>query len=195
MNPPRPTSHRPSRHPVIAATGFVLLAACATTPAPEPEASRVGAVGFSEVSTAAPTIARLTLPDNETFEPPVPWSDNAPPEYPAHLLERRLPRQVLCMRVGIDEDGRVIDTEPVSEGPDCPGDLIEESAFFAAASDAVRNWRFDPSFRCVHESAQSAQKSQGGCGFSGTQEIPQAVSLVYRFVFRQIDGKGSVEVE
>lgn len=178
--------------PVLAVLACALLAACATLPGRE---SRHGAVGFSEISTATPTQARLALADNETFEPPVPRSGNALPIYPAHLLERRLPPQALCLRIGIGEDGGVLDAEPVSDGPDCPGDLIEESAFFAAASEAVRAWRFDPSFRCVHPSAEAAQASQGGCGLDGTREIPQAVSLVYRFVFRQIDGRGSVEME
>jgi outer membrane biosynthesis protein TonB len=169
-----------------------LLAACAAAPE---KASLTGAVGFSEITTAAPTQARLALADNESFEPPVPYSGNALPAYPEHLLERRLPRQALCLRIGIGEDGRVVDAEPVREGPDCPGDLTEESAFFDAASHTVRTWRFDPAFRCVHPSAEAAQASQGGCGLGGTQEIPQAVSLVYRFVFRQIDGRGSGEFD
>src|SRR5690606_7255505 len=147
-----------------------LLAACVTTPE---QASRTGAVGFSEITTAAPVQARLALADNESFEPPVPHSGNALPSYPAHLLERRLPPQALCLRIGIGEDGSVVDAEPVSEGPDCPGDLIEESAFFAAASQTVRTWRFDPAFRCVHPSPEAAQASQGGCGFDGTRETPQ----------------------
>ena len=178
--------------PILTALACALLTACATTPEPE---TRKGAVGFSEISTAAPTQARLALADNETFEPPMPRSGNTLPTYPAHLLERQLPPQALCLRIGIGEDGNVLDAEPVSEGPDCPGDLIEESAFFAVASEAVRAWRFEPSFRCVHPSAEAAQASQGGCGLDGTREIPQAVSLVYRFVFRQIDGRGSVEME
>ena len=32
------------------------------------------------------------------------------------------------------------------------------------------------------------------CGNDGTREIPQAVSLVFRFVFEQVDGRGSVRV-
>lgn len=177
--------------PILIVLACAVLTACATTPEPE---SRHGAVGFSEISTAAPSQARLALADDETFEPPVPRSGNALPAYPAHLLEQRLPPQTLCLRLGIDADGSVLDTEPVSEGPDCPGNLIEESAFFAAASQTVRTWRFEPAFRCLHPSAEAAQASQGGCGFDGTREIPQAVSLVYRFVFRQIDGRGSVEL-
>jgi hypothetical protein len=53
-------------------------------------------------------------------------------------------------------------------------------------------WRFDPAFRCVFP--EGVRPAPGVCSGTGVEEIPQAVSLVYRFVFEQRDGRGNVRM-
>ncbi len=168
------------------------VAACSAPTRAPLEDPREGQVGFAEVDSAVPTEARLVLADNESFQPPLPDTGNAAPEYPADLLARRLPPQAVCVRLSIDEHGAVVDTAPVDQGPDCAVGMDMESAFYAAAVDAAMRWRFEPAFRCVFPEGSVPDM---GCGFAGTQEVPQAVSLVYRFVFEQVDGEGRVRIE
>lgn len=168
------------------------LSGCAAPTRVPLDDPREGQVGFAEVDSAVPTETRLVLADNESYQPPLPDAGNAAPEYPASLLDQRLPPQSVCVRLAIDEHGAVADTAPVDQGPDCLVGMDVESAFYAAAVEAVKQWRFEPAFRCVFPESSSPDT---GCGLEGTQEIPQAVSLVYRFVFEQVDGKGRVRIE
>jgi hypothetical protein len=148
---------------------------------------------MSEVDSAVPRESRLTLSQNERFNRPLPAADNAIPVYPEALLAKRLPPQALCLRVSIDEAGAVSDSVPIATGPDCPE--IEQVApdFYEAANTATRTWRFDPAFRCVYPEGTTPDP-QGGCWGEGAREVPQAVSLAYRFVFEQVDGRGSVRL-
>ena len=168
------------------------LAAC-TTPTRAPlDDPREGQVGFAEVDSAVPTETRLVLADNESYQPPLPDAGNAAPVYPADLLAQRLSPQSVCVRLAIDEHGAVADAAPVDQGPDCALGMDVESAFYAAAVEAVKRWRFEPAFRCVFPEGSGPDTA---CGFEDTQEVPQAVSLVYRFVFEQVDGAGRVSVQ
>lgn len=166
----------------------LLLASCVTVPAPPPR----GAVGVREVDTAVPPAARLSLAANESFQRPLFGADNALPDYPEVLLARRLPPQSVCLRVGISEVGSVVLAEPVHEGADCAATANAAPELIAAARGATLQWRFDPAFRCVYPDGASPEP--GICVGKGVQEIPQAVSLVYRFVFEQHDGRGRVRM-
>ncbi len=168
------------------------VAACSSPTRTPPEDPRSGQVGFSEVNSAVVPASRLSLAENERFQPPLPDADNTPPSYPEALLARHLPPQTVCVRISIDEHGEVFDAAPIDQGPDCTVGMDVESAFFDAAAQATMQWRFEPAFRCVLPDGSTADI---GCGFEGTQEIPQPVSLVYRFVFEQIDGQGRVSIE
>jgi hypothetical protein len=176
---------------------MALVSACSTPPRTSLEDPRAGQVGFAEVDSAVPSETRLMLAENESFQPPLPEADNAAPEYPADLLAQRLTPQAVCVRLSIDEHGAVADTAPVDQGPDCTVGMDMESAFYAAAVEAVMRWRFEPAFRCVFSTDMFPEGSAPnmGCGFAGTQELPQAVSLTYRFVFEQVDGQGQVRIE
>ena len=175
----------------LAVLAASLLAACAPT-RPSPEDPRAGRVGVTEVDAAVPAEMRLVLADNESFQPPLPDFDNALPDYPADLLALRLPPRSVCLRLSIDEHGAVRDTEPGDQGPDCAGGRDIESAFHAAAAQAAMGWRFEPAFRCIFPEGTPPDSA---CGFDGTLEVPQPVSLIYRFVFEQIDGQGRVGIE
>lgn len=168
------------------------LGGCATTPAPvAPEPQAAGQVGVRDVTAGIPADARLTLAANETYQGPLAAPDNPLPEYPAALLSRYMQARAVCVQVGIAEDGSVIGTAPASGSADCPSVLDDTRPFYDAAAAAVQTWRFEPAFRCVFERTPEPGE---GCGGSGSREMPQAVSLVYRFVFEQVDGRGVVRV-
>lgn len=172
----------PSRLAIVAG---ILLAGCMTAPIR-------GQVGVSEVNSAVPAEARMTLADNETFQPPLAAVDNPLPVYPAALLAHRLPPQAVCVRVSIDEKGAVSDTAAIVAGPDCAAPDNAGAEFYNAAQRAAAEWHFDPAFRCVYP--KTVKPRDNGCWGDDVKEVPQAVSLIYRFVFEQIDGKGAVRV-
>jgi hypothetical protein len=179
---------------VIRAGGWCLLAAaaltaCASAP---PAIPARGQVGVREVDPGVGAAARLELPSNETFQRPLFAADNPLPDYPPELLARNLPPQPLCMRVGIAENGEVMLSEAVREGSDCVATIAAAPEFVAAARDATVRWRFEPAFRCVHPPGVTPEP--GYCEGPGVEEIPQAVSLVFRFVFEQVGGRGSVRL-
>lgn len=170
----------------------LLLAGCAASPVENatPD-TRSGQVGVREVTAGVAGEARLVLAQNETFAPPLPAPDNALPIYPAELLAQNLPPLAVCVQVGVAEDGSVLGTSNAPPSPDCPAPLPEAQPFFDAAAATTMTWRFDPAFRCVFDHPPTPDEA---CGNEGTREIPQAVSLVFRFVFEQVDGRGTVRV-
>lgn len=172
----------PPHAPALAA---LLLAACAASPPLQ------GQVGVSEVDAAVPKAQRMTLADNESFQQPLPRADNPLPDYPSDQLPLRLPPQVVCVRVSIDEAGAVSATAPVGSGPDCPPEQGVPAAFHEAAADAALRWRYEPAFRCVFPEGTTPDPS--GC-IGEIEQRPQAVSLVYRFVFEQSEGQGQVRI-
>lgn len=176
----------------LVVVALAALAGCASTPdaAPAPDPAS-GQVGVRDVTAAIPTDARLTLGANETFQPPLASPDNPLPAYPAPLLAQRLAPRAVCVQVGIDETGGVIGTAPASGNADCPSVLEEARPFYEAAAAAMQAWRFEPAFRCVFDHVPAPNE---GCGGDGTQEQAQAVSLVFRVVFEQVDGRGVVRV-
>lgn len=171
------------------AAPVLLLAACAAAP---PKRDVRGDVGLHEVEPEVAPSARLTLASNETFQRPLFASDNQLPDYPAELLPQSLPPQPVCLRVGIDEQGAVTLADPVQDGEACAPTAGAAPGLIAAAQAAARSWRFDPAFRCVYPEGRLPE--HGICSGEGVQEIPQAVSLVYRFVFEQVEGRGAVRL-
>ncbi|MFC3551080.1 hypothetical protein ACFOLC_08610 [Lysobacter cavernae] len=178
--------------PLVIALGIVMLAGCAITPVMQDDPSRAGNVGVTDITRFVPANARIVLAENETFLVAIDDAANAPPVYPEALLARQLPPRTVCLSVGIAEDGQVISSTPVDQSPDCPGPDAVEAAFFAAAAQAVQGWRYDPALRCVFPDAMTKADANASC--SGGREVAQAVSLAYRFVFEQRDGRGSVRM-
>ncbi len=171
-----------------------VLAGCATHApvAPDEVDARSGRVGMRDISGAVAEGARMTLADNESFLVPLEDDANPVPVYPDALLARRLAAQAVCMRVAIDESGAVTSSAAAVQPPDCPAPGAVDAAFFDAVARAVAQWRYEPGLRCVFPDAKTKESTFGSCG--GYREIPQAVSLTYRFVFEQKDGRGSVRV-
>ena len=133
---------------------------------------------------------RLVLADNESFLMPLDDMKNAHPGYPQNLLGRHLPPRTVCLRVGIDEKGAVtvVARAPASEF--CT--TVAEPEFLAASETAAKTWKFDPALRCVFRNAKDKERAVASC--DGGKSIPQAVTLVYRFRFEQVDGKPKVHV-
>jgi len=171
----------------------VLIAGCATqAPSTKDDDARAGQVGMREISGLLAQPSRVTLADNESFLVPVEDDANAMPGYPGALLSKALPPQAVCVRVAIGRDGRVMSSSPAAAPPDCPQAGEVDAAFFASVQRAVAHWRYDPALRCVFPDAKAKDDTVGSCG--GYTEIPEAVTLTYRFVFEQQDGRGSVRM-
>ncbi|HEY5803362.1 MAG TPA: hypothetical protein VIT90_06715 [Lysobacter sp.] len=154
------------------------VAATAATPAP------------ASVASTAPQGDRLVMADNESFLMPLDDMKNAQPSYPQNLLGRQLPPRTVCLRVGIDEKGAVtvVARAPASEF--CA--TSAEPEFLAASEIAARTWKFDPALRCVFRNAKDKERAVASC--DGGKGIPQAVTLLYRIRFEQVDGKPKVHV-
>ena len=177
---------------LFAGSGAVLLiAGCATsTPEPAFASIRSGDVGAIDITRRAAFPARVELARNETFQMPLAERGNALPLYPEALLAERLPAQHVCLRVSVDTDGSVMSSAPMVAVPDCPSPGVVDPLFFAAAEVTVTGWRFDPAARCTFEGGKPADAD--GC--IGASKVPQAVSLAYRFVFEQKEGRGMVRI-
>lgn len=172
---------------------IVLLLTACTAPSLRPASpSMEGHVGIALADSAIQAGSRLQLAVNERFQPALPSGDNAPPHYPDELLAQRLPPQAVCLRVAIDEQGRVFDKAFVDHGADCSDTFAVNPAFHNAALAATSCWHFEPAFRCVFPEGQTPGSA---CGSKGTREVPQPVSLVYRFVFQQVNGQGQVRID
>ncbi|WP_158982199.1 hypothetical protein [Lysobacter panacisoli] len=171
-----------------------LLAGCATRApvASDESVARSGQVGMREISGAFAQAQRMTLADNESFLVPLEDEANPSPAYPTALLAQQLPSQAVCVRVAIDEAGTVMSSTPAVQPPECPALDAADTAFFDAVAHAVAQWHYEPGLRCVFPDAKTKEQTVGSCG--GYREIPQAVSLTYRFVFEQKDGRGSVRM-
>ena len=152
-----------------------------------------GAVGVSEITEAVPAGGRLTLSRQESFQMPLAEGTLAMPGYPEALLSRRLPPQVVCLRVGVGTEGKVVGTWPSAASDGCPRPDDVDVRFRDAAAAAVAQWRFDPAFRCVFPDAATKARAES-LGCMGGREVPQAVTVAYRFVFEQRDGRGSVRL-
>ena len=168
------------------------VAACATSPSEPPATgqTRSGEVGVEDLTATIAPSARMMLADNENFLPPLPVPGNPPPVYPPELLTQHLPPQVVCLRVSIDEAGAVTTSAPLVQLPDCAAPDAATEPFLVAARNTLAGWRYDPAVRCSYE--QSPKPDYPTC--VGASETPQAISLTYRFVFEQQDGRGSVRM-
>lgn len=168
-----------------------LLGGCATQSAVvNDQVARAGQVSMNEISGMIPLAARMELADNESFLMPLEDDANPLPVYPAALLSQELAPQAVCVRVGVGGEGSVLSSAPAIAPPNCPEPA--DPAFFDAVRSAVAGWRYEPALRCVFPDAKTKDDTVGSCG--GYTEIPEAVTLTYRFVFEQKDGRGSVQL-
>lgn len=206
MNPP---AHRPypsaRLHPATTAPGlalFIVIATggvgCASGPVSQPTSADVpgsqGVVGMQQFDPAETLdIGRLLLGSHESFLMPLGDPSNRPPSYPDARLADRLPPRDVCLRLAVGPDGRVFSVVDVTGRPGCETEAPAEPDFVSSAMQAAQGWRFEPAVRCVFRTADE-KEAAANTGCAGAQEIPQAVSLHYRFVFEQKDGRGAVRL-
>jgi TonB family protein len=139
----------------------MLAAGCASSPhAPEPREGYAadGAVS-AEIVDAADEDARYQPVPGSSYLSPLPVRENAKPEYPPALLDRRLPPVTLVVRLIVDGAGKVADARIVENGGG-------ETAFADAVLAAVRGWTFFPLKRVT-----------------GRQVEPLPFTQDYRFTF------------
>lgn len=152
--------------------GTLLLAAgCASLPrAPEPREGYAadGAVS-AEIVDAADDGARYQPVRGSSYLSPLPMRENAKPDYPLALLDRRLPPATLVVRLIVDGAGKVADARIIENQGG-------EAAFADAVLAAVRRWTFFPLQRVT-----------------GRQVEPLPFTQDYRFTFRQVNGRAVVE--
>lgn len=112
------------------------------------------------------------------------------PVYPAGLVDKDLPRQVVCVRFVVGKDGAVSDVAPEARSPDCPTVGEAQAPFFAAVVDAVSRWQFFSNQVCTFPPGTPADRR---CSDKGVDVQPVAISLIYRFEFFLRNGAGVVE--
>ncbi|MFA0924733.1 energy transducer TonB [Xanthomonas fragariae] len=161
-------------------------------PDPPPTAARGGQVGINEISDELVAGQRMVLADTESFIPPLDDEGNQAPVYPSSLLGKALPPSVICLRVVVGADGRVPSSTPLEQPPLCPAQASLDPLMLQAARSAVATWRFEPGLRCLFPDVETKRTTYGSCGESPSRAEP--VTLTYRFVFEQRDGKGTVRI-
>jgi TonB family protein len=127
-----------------------------------------GAVS-AEIVDAPEGDARYQPIPGSSYLSPLPMRENAKPEYPPALLDRRLPPAMLVVRLIVDGAGKVADARIVENGSG-------EAAFAEAVLAAVRGWTFFPLKRVT-----------------GRQVEPLPFTQDYRFTFRQVNGRAVVD--
>ena len=165
----------------------LVVAACAGTPV------GVGRGGEVALKAVIPEHAeRMALGDDQVFQLGRLIPDSrALPDYPGRLLDRPLPVTPVCVELHIDPDGDVYEAVSLVDGEACPAlDPELAEAFVPAAIAAVREWRFEPSYLCL----RAPGMIYDDCEDALKEREAVALTLAYRFEFRQIDGRGTVSV-
>ena len=177
---------KPLSLPLFAAAA---LAGCAATH--EPAATAPGSRGdVFYRAFDAPAEDRYRLSDKEDFRlGGVQPDTRAVPEYPAAWLERA-PREVwICTELHIDEQGAVYGSRALHPSPCNAAETAWDAEFRAAVDAATRQWRFEPSYRCVL--AEGGERGEECIGARELTAVP--VSRAFRFVFRRTASGGTVE--
>ncbi|WP_449447342.1 TonB family protein [Thermomonas brevis] len=159
------------RLPLAALVSAMLATGCVSSPrAPEAREGYAadGAVS-AEIVDAADGGARYQPMPGSSYLSPLPMRENAKPEYPPALLDRRLPPAMLVVRLIVDGAGKVADARIIENAS-------AEAAFAEAVLAAVRGWTFFPLKRVT-----------------GRQVEPLPFTQDYRFTFRQVNGRAVVD--
>jgi hypothetical protein len=135
-------------------------------------------------------IERHALSEQEDFQLGAARPDDrAVPAYPARYLAQGPAQVEICSQVFVDGDGAVFGTAPHRDAEDCPTLPAEVDAAFRTASDqALRRWRFEPSYRCTLRDGEQRRRR---CDDAARREaVP--VTRAYRFVFLRTERGVSV---
>lgn len=173
----------------LVALACVLLAGCASRPAPQTP-SLEGQVGYRTVEPEG--AERLQLAEGSVFQLGRTIADERVlPAYPSAWIGRAPERLAVCVELHVGAEGSVQHAEPLAQGGDCPQlDPALAGAFHAAAIAAASQWRFEPSYVC--ERAEGMLYDD--CEDPGKPREAVALLRAYRFEFVQVEGRASVAV-
>lgn len=105
------------------------------------------------------------------------------PEYPVSELSKRLPEQILCIEIDIDEDGHVFASRPLYNASGCSGQNVHPAeAFYTAAENAVSKWTFMPARICTFPATATENDHCVGVGVK-VEYVP--IRLGFEFSFTQ----------
>jgi hypothetical protein len=157
-------------------------------PAPPAEDPSRGQVSVNLV--ADPNAPAVHLGPNEQFMQAQAMTTKPLPEYPPDLIPLHLPKQIVVIRVLIDERGRILDIKQSPLVASTPGPHLEE--FEASVRTAVQQWRFY---------SASIRKFKLGPDLDGngkpdytivTAQQPLKAFFDISFVFEVVNGKATV---
>lgn len=138
-----------------------------------------------------PRGGQVDIPEDQQFLFPTPVLENPLPEYPPERVAEGLDEQVVCLQILIDEGGSVPWSVPAHDHADCPSATRPAHPDFdKAAREAVADWQFLAAAICTYPPGVPKNDDCSGEGVT-VREVP--VKLSYRFRFRLVDGKPSVE--
>ena len=133
----------------------------------------------------------INASDPAYYEQPTDYPDNPSPAYPSPLLAQRLPPATVRVRVVVNESGRVTQVQQL----DADGADLHSDEFIASVQSTVAGWKYLPLVKVTpgEEHTTLYYESNSFSTYSG-----KAVALPfhkdYEFTFRQVDGRGSVEI-
>lgn len=162
----------------------LVLVACATQQALKVVVPRAGDVAMSVVN--PPGDQSYANAGDAQWDLPVPFEENETPVYPLELLSANLPPTTVRVRIIVDEQGSVVDSMALAVPPDYP-------QFFAAAQDAVLDWKFWPLVKW-----QAVAGTRTDIEFNGWARTYEGTATAlpfhqdYDITFTQKDGKGVV---
>jgi hypothetical protein len=171
---------------------LLLLAACATSrTAPDvvPTQRDVDADVFYR-AIEPQDVERHVLRREEDFHLGTPMRDQrVTPDYPAQFLHSAPARVEICAQAHVDASGAVFGTAVETGSGACPEHAPEiDAAFRAATHAALRQWRFEPSYRCTLRDGE--RRSQRCDDAARREAVP--VTRAYRFVFLRTERGVSV---
>lgn len=170
----------------------LVLAGCASTPPTQTESPPDSTSLRGEVSGAPiePAVEdRYQGKADVRFDQPFPFPENAVPSYPEALLAARLPPITLTVRLIISEAGTVSKISPLTAV------APEQEAFLASLQTTLLSWQFLPLVEISEGPGQTMITAHGINYRYDGQAKALPFHQDYAFVFRQQDGKGSVNSE
>ncbi len=136
---------------------------------------------------------RMELAKNEGFQSAFPKAGNPMPEFPPELLEKQEGPIYVCFNVDVSETGETRDALPSWGSKGCPArEDAPDARYIYAAMNALRQWRFEPAFRCVFPKRETPHPQ---CRGYYDKEIPTAVRLAFRVVYDNSAGQQEVRIE
>ncbi len=136
---------------------------------------------------------RMELAANEGFQSAFPKPGNPMPVFPSELVEKTEGPIYVCFNVDVSETGETRDALPNWGSRGCPlREDAPDARYIYAAMEALRQWRFEPAFRCVFAKRETPHPQ---CRGNYKDEIPTAVRLAFRVVYDNSAGQREVRIE